>query len=149
MPETGRNARMQEQVDRCGVYRRVFGLDAFPDTGGIYVGAGSVTGVMLPRALAEKVLGTEGLGPVPAVSVDPTVWLLLADTPTCPEQAHHVAIRLMRFGITLVVPRGLLALPTPGDPHRVWIRPPHGRTRPSIAVLADAIAAAATSARNH
>ncbi|NQE93805.1 hypothetical protein [Nocardia terpenica] len=109
--------------------------------------AGPVSGLMMPRSLAVRVLAAEGLAPVPVVSIHSTVWMLLAEGPTSLGESERIAMRLLRFGVMVVVPRGVIGLPTPGDPIRVWIRPPQGRTRPGVPALADAITEAATGSR--
>ncbi|QIS09823.1 hypothetical protein [Nocardia arthritidis] len=140
MLETSHHISPRIVAERCGVYQREFGLNAFYTYDGIYVSAGSVMGLTLPRPLAARVVATEGVAPVPVVSIHPTVWMLLADGPASMGQSQRIAMRLLRFGVMVVVPRGLIGLPTPGDATRVWIRPPQGRTRPSITALADAVA---------
>ncbi len=147
VPETRYSVSIHEVIERRDVYRREFGLNAFCGDGGLYVSAGPVSGLMMPRSLAVRVLAAEGLAPVPVVSIHSTVWMLLAEGPTSLGESERIAMRLLRFGVMVVVPRGVIGLPTPGDPIRVWIRPPQGRTRPGVPALADAITEAATGSR--
>ncbi|WP_157777928.1 hypothetical protein [Nocardia terpenica] len=147
VPETRYSASIHEVIERRDIYRREFGLNAFCGDGGLYVSAGPVSGLMMPRSLAVRVIAAEGLAPVPVVSIHSTVWMLLAEGPTSLGESERIAMRLLRFGVTVVVPRGVIGLPTPGDPIRVWIRPPQGRTRPGVPALADAITEAATGSR--
>ncbi|KZM71654.1 hypothetical protein [Nocardia terpenica] len=147
MSEIKYSASIHEIIERRDIYRREFVLNAFCGDGGLYVSAGPVSGLMMPRPLAARVIAAEGLAPVPAVSIHPTVWMLLADGPTSLGESQRITMRLLRFGVTVVIPRGVIGLPTPGDSTRVWIHPPQGRTRPTVAALGDAITTTAAGGR--
>ncbi|MBO0880525.1 MAG: hypothetical protein J2P17_09300 [Mycobacterium sp.] len=132
---------------RCGVYRSEFGLAARfdPDIGAIRLKAESVSGVMVPATLGRNVLTL--LDAVPVFSIDHRghhVWMLLAQAPTSRDEAEHLTFRLFNVGVKPVFSRATIAVPTPGDPRRVWLYPPRGRTRPTPAALCEAIIAAAT-----
>ncbi|MQY24341.1 hypothetical protein [Nocardia macrotermitis] len=142
MPETRTYAA--EVEDRCRVYEREFGFDTVVVLGAVHLMTGSVSGVIVAPELGRMV--TAGLSEVPVFSVDHhghRMWVLLADVASPAVDIERMTLRLFAVGAIPVFPRATVVLPSPGDPRRVWLHPPQGRTRPSLATVVDAIADAA------
>lgn len=129
-----------EVGDRRGVYEREFGFDTTVVSGAIHLITGSVSGVIVPRALGCEAVTR--LAQVPVFSVDHhghRMWVLLADALSSAGEIDCMTLRLFTIGAIPVFPRATIALPAPGDPRRVWLYPPCGRTRPPLAVVVDAV----------
>ena len=133
--------------DRSRIYRTEFGFDTLvaSRTGAVHVTTASVSGVMTTPTLGRKVITR--LDSVPVFSVDHgghRLWVLLADPASSSAEVQRMTLRLFALDAMPVVAHSTIALPTPGDPRRVWLYPPAGRTRPALAELVDAVADAAT-----
>ncbi len=134
---------------RCRRYAEEFGFDVAFDRAlsAICLTMTVTSAVMVPSTLGRKVVSR--LNAVPVFSVDRRghrLWVLLADAPASPVEADRMTLRLFAVGAMPVLARARIALPTPGDPRRVWLSPPAGRARPGWAELAEAITDAATRA---
>lgn len=144
VPEVGcQNKR--ESEDRCRVYRSEFGLDAHivPRTGAIHLSAISMSAVLISPALGRAVV--ELLDAVPAFSIDRRghrLWALLGDAPVSQDDADRAKRLLFKVGAIPVLWNATVVLPTPGNPHRVWLHPPRGRARPALAAIGQAITTA-------
>jgi hypothetical protein len=126
------------------VYEREFGFDAVVVSGAVRVMTGSVSGVIVEPAPGKQAVAR--LAGVPVFSVDHRghrMWVLLADASGASAEIERMTLRLFAVGAIPVFPRATIALPSPGDPRRVWLYPPHGRSRPSLAAVVDAISDAA------
>lgn len=136
------DVKISAREDRCRVYSSEFGLDAriVPRTGAIHLSAISVSAVLISPALGRAVVAL--LDAVPAFSIDRRghrLWALLGDAPVSADDAERATRLLFKVGAIPVLWNATVVLPTPGNPHRVWLHPPRGRARPALAAITTAV----------
>ncbi|MGW5517058.1 hypothetical protein [Nocardia africana] len=126
-------------------YREIFGDTWYEERiGALVMRSGRLCAVMTPAGLGTSVLGKLGELPVPVMAVgvgNRCVWSFLAENPRCGEGAGWWSLDLFRCFVTQTRPGALIALPTPGNPRRTWVREPQG-TVPDLRVVAETIVAA-------
>ncbi|WP_063064096.1 hypothetical protein [Nocardia violaceofusca] len=126
-------------------YREMFGDTWYEERiGALVMRSGRLCAVMTPAGLGASVLGLLGDLQVPVMEVgvgDRCVWSFLAENPRCGEGAGWWSVDLFRCFVTQTRPGALIALPTPGNPRRTWVREPQGIV-PDLRLVADTIVAA-------
>ncbi|WP_062999530.1 hypothetical protein [Nocardia mikamii] len=126
-------------------YREMFGHTWYEERiGALVMRSGRLCAVMTPAGLGASVLGVLGDLQVPVMAVgvgDRCVWSFLAENPRCGEGAGWWSVDLFRCFVTQTRPGALIALPTPGNPRRKWVREPQGII-PDLRLVADTIVAA-------
>jgi hypothetical protein len=135
--------------ERCRVYQQHFGFNAYrdPTLGTIRAAADRVSGVMMTRTLGIAVSTVLRGQPVPIFSVGHQVWVFLTQRPAHADAAVRLSIDLaVTHGVVPIRPDAPIALPTPGDEKRAWLRIPEGRTLPPFATVVDAVRTAVTPA---
>ncbi|PPI97117.1 hypothetical protein [Nocardia nova] len=126
-------------------YREIFGDTWYEQRiGALVMRSGRLCAVMTPAERGASVLGILGDLAVPVMRVgvgDRCVWSFLAENPRCGEGAGWWSLDLFRCFVTQTGPGALIALPTPGNPRRTWVREPRGAV-PDLRLVAEAIVAA-------
>ncbi|MDR7169319.1 hypothetical protein J2W56_003060 [Nocardia kruczakiae] len=126
-------------------YREMLGDTWYEERiGALVMRSGRLCAVMTPAGLGASVLGLLGDLQVPVMEVgvgDRCVWSFLAENPRCGEGAGWWSVDLFRCFVTQTRPGALIALPTPGNPRRTWVREPQG-TVPDLRLVAETIVAA-------
>ncbi|NKY44519.1 hypothetical protein [Nocardia cerradoensis] len=126
-------------------YREIFGDTWYEERiGALVLRSGRLCAVMTPAGLGTSVLGMLGDLQVPVMAVgvgNRCVWSFLAENPSCGEGAGWWSLDLFRCFVTQTRPGALIALPTPGNPRRTWVREPQD-TVPDLRLVAETIVAA-------
>ncbi|MCC3314999.1 hypothetical protein [Nocardia africana] len=126
-------------------YREIFGDTWYEERiGALVVRSGRLCAVMTPAALGTSVLDKLGVLQVPVMAVgvgNRCVWSFLTENPSCGEGAGWWSLDLFRCFVTQTRPGALIALPTPGNPRRTWVREPQD-TVPDLRLVAETIIAA-------